>query len=316
MTSYSTDHMYTQGEATLTQEPPPPRYVLQVSTGKWHRKSASSKVFKKAEGENMQNSLDYFLRKAMYTSVSTTCDNNKTDSSPEDVIKEIDQFEVRHCGEPLHRHSFPSALTEVNPIVGLLCGIPLYEIHDALLQKKASELQRQQQQQNYCCHSEPLRLTLDELYDTCVQLVSTMVSYEYLQRMFSTLPTYSQDNSVLLSAFFSFLVERSFHPRLNHNVHAIFKAFDPEKTGVISVAVLSPPVFLAWAELNLFGTLRGDWEKMAAALEKANGVDLSIVDGNHLLTPEATRAVFCASDLLYKAIESVEMDVVQTKTSF
>ncbi|KAH9597503.1 hypothetical protein LSM04_000311 [Trypanosoma melophagium] len=317
MTTHLADQMYTEGELALTQEPPPPRYVLQVSTGRWRRKSALPKICRKAEGKNVQNSLDYFLQKAMYTSIPTTGDNNKSHSSPEDVIREIDQFETRHCTEPIHRHSFTSSVLGLNPIVGLFCGIPLYEIHDVLLRKKFSVGQQQEQQQHNCCYrSTPMRLNLDELYDVCLQLIPSMVSYEYLQRMFSTLPTYRQDNSVLLSSFFSFLVEHSFHPRLDRNVRAIFKAFDPEKTGVISVAVLSPPVILAWSELNFFGTLRGEWEKMATALEKANSLDLSIVDGNRLLTPEATRAVFCATELLYKAIENVEMDVPQTKSRF
>ncbi|KEG10877.1 hypothetical protein DQ04_03191010 [Trypanosoma grayi] len=296
----------------FTQEPPPPRYVLQISTGKWRRQTASPVLGASTGAENLQNSLDYFLRRAMYAPVSPVKDNSNSQQLPVEVLKQIEEFEKRHCGEPSRRFSLTSTFVEVNPIIGLLCGVPLYDLYDTLTQRKGSAWQRQQHQG---ASGVALRLNLEELCDVCAQLVPNMVSCEYAQQMLSSVPGYREDDTVLLSSFFSFIVEHAFHPAMDRNVRALFRAFDPENTGVISVATLSPAVVSAWAELNLFGNLRGEWDKMAAALELANGLDLSIVDGATLLTPESTRAVLCASSILYNAMNSVDMDGSHLKPS-
>ncbi|RNF22117.1 uncharacterized protein Tco025E_03279 [Trypanosoma conorhini] len=287
------------------QQPPPPRYVLQVSTGKWRKQPASLSAGSVKEAEYLQNSMDYFLKRAMCASVPAAADSNHTPRLIAEAPKELEWFETRHCPRSSRVPSFSSAPLDVNPIVGLLCDVPLYDTCDALVQQKGVMWERLQ---DGLLDDVALQLSFDEFYGVCERLVPNMVSREYLQRMFYLLLSGDEKDSLPLSSFFSFLVEHAFHPALDRNVDALFRAFDPDGTGVISAATLTSKVVFAWAELNLFGNLRVEWEKLAAALKVTNGVDLRIVDGARLLTPEATRAVFCASHKLYAVMESIDMD--------
>ncbi|EKF30852.1 hypothetical protein MOQ_005323 [Trypanosoma cruzi marinkellei] len=289
----------------FVQQPPPPRYVLQVSTGKWQEKSISKSTGPMKETKRLQNSVDYFLKRAMCASVPIAKNDTNPVGESTKIMKELDLFEARHFGSKSRYSLFLPTSINVNPIIGLLCGVPLYHICDALIQRKDAERQTLQDEN---CNVGAMRLSFDELYDVCIQLVPNMVSEEYLRRMFLALLPSNGEDSLLLSSFFSFLVENAFHPTLDRNVNALFGAFDPDGTGVISAATLTSKVVLAWAELHLFGNLRGEWDKMAAALELTNGVDLRIVDGAMLLTPAATRAVFCALNTLYVVMESIDMD--------
>ncbi|EAN90857.1 hypothetical protein C3747_117g55 [Trypanosoma cruzi] len=289
----------------FVQQPPPPRYVLQVSTGNWQKKSILKSAAPMKEAKQLQNSVEYFLKRAMCASVPTSKNEDGSLCESTKIMKELDLFETRHFGSKSRYSLFLPTSLQVNPIIGLLCGLPLYQICDALIQRKDAEWQARKEEN---CSVGALRLSFEELYDVCTQLVPNMVSEDYLHRMFIVLLPSEEEDSLLLSSFFSFLVENAFHPALDRNVNALFSAFDPDGTGVISAATLTSKVLLAWAELHLFGNLRGEWEKMAAALELTNGVDLRIVDGARLLTPAATRAVFCALNTLYVAMESIDMD--------
>ncbi|RNF01690.1 hypothetical protein TraAM80_06813 [Trypanosoma rangeli] len=285
------------------QQPPPPRYVLQVSTGKWRSQPLSPDTGPIKGAEHLQNSMDYFLKRAMYASVRAANDGNCAQCLTAEAPKELEWFETRHC--PKSSRGPSSAPLNVNPIIGLLSGVPLYDICDALVKQKGVIWKRQEDGR---LHGAALELSFDELYDVCRQLVPNMVSREYLHRMFYLLLASEEKDVLHLSCFFSFLVEHAFHPALNRNVDALFKAFDPDGTGVISATTLKSKVIFAWAELNLFGSLRVEWEKMGTALELTNGVDLRIADGARLLTPKAARAVFCASRTLYTVMESIDMD--------
>ncbi|KAG8346704.1 hypothetical protein TRVL_02474 [Trypanosoma vivax] len=309
----------------FSQEPPPPRFVMNVNTGKWKKQVVTLKPRPRTSVQHIQNSLDHVLHHAMYFSKPKQNSDGKGQRAPVDVAKQIEAFELRRQGGLRRLNSIsPSAHLNTNPICGLLCGVPLYDIFDAFAQIKKDEFEQlelqqqrqpreqqesEQQEQAMACEEWPsVRITVNDLYVVCSALVRVLVSESYLRSMFYMLPTYQEDETVEFSSFFSFLVEQAFHPELDRNVDALFSAFDPNKTGLISAATLTAPVFLAFAELNLFGNLRGEWERMAATLEVTNGVDLRVVNNVRLLTPAATRAVFCASKVLYRAIEAVDLD--------
>lgn len=301
----------------FSQKPSPPRYVLNVDTGKWSKQVVVPETKPKESMPNIQSTLDLLLYHAMHTAKTQLEEEGKRTRVVPDVAGQIATFEARHNIHANALRSFSLSRRGgccSNPVVGLLCGIPLYDVYTALTKRKGEEWD------TYGGEPDPnklLRLSLDELFDVCTSLVKPMVNYSYVRDMFTMLPSDGEDddNSVPLSCFFSFLVENAFHPTLNRNVEALFRAFDPEGTGVISEATLASPVLNAFAELNLFGHLRGEWERMASTLEIVGNIDYRIVDNIRLLTPEATRAVLCSSPILYDAMENVDLDGSKLKVS-
>nr|CCC93263.1 unnamed protein product [Trypanosoma congolense IL3000] len=295
------------------QEPPPPRYVLNADTGKWKKRVVAAERRVRPPAAATQSTLDISLYYTMHTSKTQMEEEGRKIRVPPDVAGQIAVFEGRHNSVVSRSFSTSRWATQlVSPVVGLLCGIPLYDVYAALVKQKGVEWEKYREEPDSpAC----LMLSMDELYDVCKGLVHYMVDYAYLRDMFMMLPFSDENESVKLSCFFSYLVESSFHPTLNRNVEALFRAFDPDETDVISEATLTGAVLGAFAELNLFGNLRGEWERMATSLEMAGCLDLRIVDNARLLSREAVRALFCTTQHLYMAMEAIDLDGSKVKSS-
>ncbi|CBZ26941.1 conserved hypothetical protein [Leishmania mexicana MHOM/GT/2001/U1103] len=137
-----------------------------------------------------------------------------------------------------------------------------------------------------------------------------VLSAEYADRMFTTLPSYNADSDTTEAlAIFTLLIEHRHHPRLNSNVEALFGAFDTDAKGVVPAEVLYPNVLADWASQRTFGNLRDQWQRFAAVISLESERN---TDALPLLPPLASRtairAALCSVAAIYTATCSLDLD--------
>lgn len=220
-----------------------------------------------------------------------------------------DESEVSVASETEDREgsAAPKSVEFTNPLMGYVSGFPLHKVYQAIISIKEESLQSDDPSDVVS-----LRLDFGEFLEL-IKLIgnSSLLSTAYALKIFRALPTYSSSSdSVQAYALFSYIVENTYHPALNRNVGMLFHAFGSEN-GLIPLVSLHSRVVFAWAELNTYGNLRGQWVKLSRALEvveKDLFVEKLIVRGSLYLNASEVRALLCSDALLWKVTNSIDMD--------
>lgn len=188
----------------------------------------------------------------------------------------------------------------LHPLFGFLVGIPLPCVAEALsqvicgplLQAVSAPIPSALQTQRPSAASrlvvscptvtKELPLSFTDFTDFLSRVgPSSMLSETYLrEQLFHTLPMYDEaSDTVCASALFTLVARNTFHPVLDLNVAMIFQAFDVNQVGAIPMACLKAQCVREWASKNVFGLLRLEWMRFAAALEREDALSTAHING-------------------------------------
>lgn len=329
-----------------TNDGPLPRNRFHWKTQRWYpEKTCTVTSHKGSDGREgnagkvaglarpFVSSFDYALNKSYAVQQPYAGRENLSNQQREETYTEIDRFQARHalaCAHSItvvekdwsdddndhrseidaeHRESVSGILSGgefASPLMGYVSGFPLHKIYATICKLKSNELDGD------ATNLASIRLSFEEFQ----ALISTigdghLLSRKYLHKIFSSLPTYaSSTTSVQAFGFYSYIVEHTYHPSLNRNVAMLFTAF-AQDNDLIPLVSLHSRVVLVWAELHTFGNLRGEWGKLAQALEAVQKElleDKLIVRQSLYLTPAEVRALFCSKSLLWNVMNSIDME--------
>lgn len=324
-----------------TDDGPLPRYRFYRKTQRWRPEKGNGGVShdggnnagKEKISPPFVSSFDYALRRNYVVQQPDKAKRKGHDQQREETYREINRFQARHvlAGaqtitvtekessddensipseiDAEYRESMaalPPSVEFANPLMGYVSGFPLPKIYETICKLKRRELEGDE------TNLASVRLNFEE-FRTLVSTIGDpqLLSRAYLRKIFCSLPTYaSSTSSVQAFEFFSYIVENTYHPSLNRNVAMLFLAFGQDNE-LIPLVSLHSRVVLAWAEQNTFGNLRGEWTKLAQALETLQREifeDKLIVRHSLYLNPEEVRALFCSQALLWKVSNSIDME--------
>lgn len=245
--------------------------------------------------------IDRFQARNMIAGASSIAVTDRESSDDDSVVPLESDLEDREGVSAAPRVEF------ANPLMGYVSGFPLHDIYKAMIDIKKEDISKADESA-----IASLRLSFEEFQELIKRVGNgNLLSVGYVQKIFRTLPTYSASTeSVQAYALFSYIVENTYHPSLNRNVGMLFHAFGLE-SGLIPLVSLHSRVVSAWAELNTYGNLRGQWVKLAKALEVVEAElfeEKMIVRHSLYLTPQEIRALMCSHPLLWKVTNSIDMD--------
>ncbi|EPY27922.1 hypothetical protein STCU_05416 [Strigomonas culicis] len=299
------------------QEAPLPRYRFNEETGKW--KKEAGRTEKRTDGsvaeeQPFESSYDYFLRRS-YAVQNTETGNEKNNLERDHTIGQIETFKTNHfpgkneqlfkkkrTGSEDSEGEGPSF--DVNPIIGYLNSVSLGHLFNALVVIKGSV-----NPPSVTLDTSAADLSLDDFHEVLSLVGNTdLLSKEYEARMFQGFADLSSTGTVSPYDVFTYVVDHTYHPRLDLTAEMLFFAFDLDKRHVIPVEALHPRVVEAWAEENTFGNLRENWMKFGEALRCEADLGKHIVGDHTLLDPPTVRAVLASSDALFAIANAVDLE--------
>lgn len=320
------------------EDAPLPRYRFYHKPQRWMKEPLRFVVptdeEEKSEGRPpFESSFDYFLRRS-YAVQTSEDPQARLSQKRMETNREIERFQARNMiaggassiavteressdddsemdvdsdVEEREGHNAAPAVELANPLMGYVSGFPLYKIYASMVDIKKDILEEGDEGQIVS-----MRMSFDEFQQLIKRIGNgNLLSTGYLQKIFRALPSYtSSSESVQVYTLFSYIVENTYHPSLNRNVSMLFHAFGME-SGLIPLASLHSRVVFAWAEINTFGNLRGQWVKLARALETVEKeiFEEKLIARNSLyLNPQEVRALMCSHPLLWKVTNSIDMD--------
>eukprot|EP00796_Vickermania_ingenoplastis_P010105 gene10105-7072_t len=333
-TSSGSFSMSGQGE-----DAPLPRYRFYHKPQQWHKESLRFVVPTDDEANNEGNQLpessfDYFLRRS-YAVQKIEDPQARLAQKRAETIQEIDRFQARNMiagassinvidkessdddsdnmlesdlDEREGSNATPSTVVFANPLMGYVSGFPLYDIYKAMVEIKREVLENGTEDE-----VADLQLSYLEFEELIKQIGDgNLLSAGYVQKIFHSLPCYNpRYESMCAYPLFSYIVEHTYHPALNRNVNMLFHAFAKEGDDSIPLVSLHSRVVSAWAELNTFGNLRGQWVKLAKTLEIVERdlfKEKLVVRHCLFLNQADVRALMCTDPLLWKVMNSIDMD--------
>lgn len=299
------------------QEAPLPRYRFNEETGKWKKEAGRTEKAEQgsaAQAQPFESSYDYFLHHS-YATQNTKTGKERNAQERDQTIAQIETFKNTHFPEKNEQifkkkrtgsedSDTGAPLSDVNPILGYLNGVSLGQLFDALVMIKGSVSPPSAALDPAAAH-----LNQEDFHEL-LSLVGNvdLLSKDYEARMYNGFATVSAAGAVTPYDVFTYVVDHTYHPKLNLTAEMLFFAFDLEKRNVIPIEALHPRVVEAWAEENTFGNLRENWTKFAEALRSETSLGKHMVGENTFLDPQTVRALLASSDSLFAVANTVDLE--------